>query len=274
MDAWESRADWLGVADEWRRRDAAALAVATEPLSGNCDLCGPGRNFAGLAAPVLRESLLCGGCHTNARQRAAAAVLLDALPQPARARVYCTEQASAFYLGLRRRLGRLHGSEYAIGAAQRLRLSAWLWRHRVPELVVRQDVTALTFDTASLDGIASLDVLEHVPDFRAALREFARVLRPGGVLALTVPFYENASASEQIAWPDSGGGIRYQGAPEYHGDPLSGGVLCFHHFGWDLLDALREAGFADAVACRVQDPARGLPQGQWVLRARHVAASA
>ena len=59
-----------------------------------------------------------------------------------------------------------------------------------------------------------------------------------------------------------------QQPPEYHGDPLGGGVLCFHHFGWDLLDAMRECGFAEAEALRVRDPERGLPEAQWVLRAR------
>ena len=55
--------------------------------------------------------------------------------------------------------------------------------------------------------------------------------------------------------------------PEYHGDPISGGVLCFHHFGWALLDDVREAGFADVAAYRVQDPAHALPHPHWVLRA-------
>ena len=35
----------------------------------------------------------------------------------------------------------------------------------------------------------SLDTLEHVQDYRQALREFQRVLEPGGVLLLHVPAY-------------------------------------------------------------------------------------
>jgi SAM-dependent methyltransferase len=265
-NTWSSQADWLLEASEWHRRDAAAAAV--EPLCGICDICGVERTFSGLVGPALRESLLCQTCGNNSRQRAAAAVLLAALSQPQHAHVYCTEQASAFYLGLRRRLGHLRGSEYVSGIYQRLRLSAWLlWRHRIPEMVHHQDVMALNFADACLDGIVSLDVLEHVHDYRLALREFARVLRPGGVLVLTVPFYENLAESDQIAWLDAGGAVQHQGIPEYHGDPLSGGVLCFHHFGWDLLVAMRQAGFAEASACRIQDSTRGLPQGQWVLRA-------
>lgn len=64
----------------------------------------------------------------------------------------------------------------------------------------REDVTRpLRLAGGSLDGVVSLDVLEHVPDYRAALREFSRVLKPGGVLVLTVPFHEGNAGSEQIA---------------------------------------------------------------------------
>jgi SAM-dependent methyltransferase len=37
--------------------------------------------------------------------------------------------------------------------------------------------------------VFSSQVLEHVPDDRGVLRECARVLRPGGQLVLSVPFY-------------------------------------------------------------------------------------
>src|SRR5262249_52435989 len=39
----------------------------------------------------------------------------------------------------------------------------------------------------SFDAIVCLDVLEHVPDERALLAEVHRLLRPGGMLLLSVP---------------------------------------------------------------------------------------
>ncbi len=48
---------------------------------------------------------------------------------------------------------------------------------------------AMPFHSASLDAIICSEVLEHVPDFGNALKEFARTLRPGGHLVLTVPFF-------------------------------------------------------------------------------------
>ena len=45
------------------------------------------------------------------------------------------------------------------------------------------------------------------------------------------------------------GGLVHLLPPEYHGDPINPeGCLCFYHFGWDILDDLREVGFSDAKA--------------------------
>ena len=53
--------------------------------------------------------------------------------------------------------------------------------------VLPADVTALPFAGGSFDAVVAGEVLEHVRDDRAALVEVARVLRPAGVLALSVP---------------------------------------------------------------------------------------
>ncbi|MEN6304801.1 MAG: methyltransferase domain-containing protein [Armatimonadia bacterium] len=49
------------------------------------------------------------------------------------------------------------------------------------------DVTSLPYDPDTFGVVVSCDVLEHVPDDRAAVAEMVRVLRPGGHLVLTVP---------------------------------------------------------------------------------------
>lgn len=60
-------------------------------------------------------------------------------------------------------------------------------RTRVSGNVRRADATSLPFPAASFDALVLAEVLEHVGDDRAALAEAARVLRPSGVLAVTVP---------------------------------------------------------------------------------------
>jgi SAM-dependent methyltransferase len=54
-----------------------------------------------------------------------------------------------------------------------------------------QQVTGLPlpFPDDSFDLITALDVLEHIEDDRAMLRELHRILRPGGLFLLSVPAY-------------------------------------------------------------------------------------
>jgi SAM-dependent methyltransferase len=61
---------------------------------------------------------------------------------------------------------------------------------------VRGDALALPFPDGSFDKIIAAEVLEHIPDDMAAMGELARVLRPGGRLAVTVP----AWLPERICW--------------------------------------------------------------------------
>jgi SAM-dependent methyltransferase len=84
--------------------------------------------------------------------------------------------------------------------------------------VVRGDLRALPVPGASVDRVIAAEVLEHIPDDAAALAEIARVLRPGGRVAVTVPRY----GPERICWAlsdayhaNEGGHVRI-----YRGDVL------------------------------------------------------
>ena len=53
--------------------------------------------------------------------------------------------------------------------------------------LVRGDLLHLPYEDAFFDKVLLSEVLEHLPDDRQGLAEIRRVLRPGGILALTVP---------------------------------------------------------------------------------------
>lgn len=55
-------------------------------------------------------------------------------------------------------------------------------------LDIVSDITAIPVPDATFDAVMCTEVLEHVPDPVAALKELNRVLKPGGYLLITAPF--------------------------------------------------------------------------------------
>ena len=65
--------------------------------------------------------------------------------------------------------------------------------------LVQGDGAKLPFATASVDAVIGLDIFEHIEDDAAALREAMRVLRPGGVLVLSVPAFQALWGPHDVA---------------------------------------------------------------------------
>jgi SAM-dependent methyltransferase len=63
-------------------------------------------------------------------------------------------------------------------------------------VTVHGDALAMPFPDACFDRVVAAEVLEHIPDDATAVAEIARVLRPGGVAAVTVPRW----GPEKICW--------------------------------------------------------------------------
>jgi SAM-dependent methyltransferase len=64
--------------------------------------------------------------------------------------------------------------------------------------LARADACRLPFADGSFDVVLAADVIEHLDDDRQALEEFARVLRPGGHLILTVPAFPSLWGPQDI----------------------------------------------------------------------------
>ena len=86
--------------------------------------------------------------------------------------------------------------------------------HELPEgaagHAVNGNALSLPFGDGTFDRIIASEVMEHIPDDAGAAAELARVLRPGGVIAVTVPTW----LPEQICWALS---------EEYHAPFVEGG---------------------------------------------------
>ncbi|HTU69709.1 MAG TPA: methyltransferase domain-containing protein [Candidatus Baltobacteraceae bacterium] len=191
--------------------------------------------------PNWREQLTCESCKLPNRARALLDFIDTVLLAPSTAAIYVTEETTPLFRALAGRYPQVVGSEFlrdGTAPGERNRRG-----------IVHQDLTALSFGDETFDVICSADVLEHVADYKAALAECFRCLRQGGRLVISVPFLLSSSATLVRATVEDDGTIVHHLPAEYHGDPLDKqGILCYYHFGWDLLDALSAAGFRDRSA--------------------------
>jgi len=193
-----------------------------------------------IQGPNYRESLVANGL--LCRNRAVLVVLeelygsLEALAQQ---EIYLVEALTGFALWMRRHLGeeRLICSEFLEDAEQQF------------SDIPHQDLCALTFNDASFDLVLCNELFEHVRDLELALREIARVLRPGGRLLATCPlaFGQHASIVKAVH-NASTGEAEMSDEPDYHGDPVrpNQGSLVYRVPGWDILEDLQAAGFGEA----------------------------
>lgn len=109
--------------------------------------------------------------------------VLDRLRLPARARILDAGCGSGRNMVELARHGTVTGVELS-------QTSVALARERAVGEVIEGSVLEIPFESASFDLAVSLDVIEHLEDDLAALRELRRVVAPGGALLITVPAYQ------------------------------------------------------------------------------------
>jgi len=217
-------------------------------VDGLCYPCSARRTFRvdylharDPTVPNWREHLRCVRCGMSNRQRAACQIFeQECAPEPNH-RIYLTERRTRLYRHVRKKFRFATGSEF---------LDDRQWLQRVRSLGIRnENLTSLSFPDSSFHAVLSFEVLEHVAAFQVAIAEVFRVLRPGGTFLFSTPFDPASQMTAVRARVEADGSITHVLEPEYHGDPLAGaGILCFQHFGWDLLECLRDTGFSDVHA--------------------------
>jgi len=199
----------------------------------------------GKKVPNWRERLVCESCGLSNRLRASIhlfELLFAVNPDSA---IFITEQLTPMYRYLKQHYRNTIGSEY---------LSS-----EVPSGMIRsdglrnEDLTALSFESGTMDIILSFDCFEHIHNYQAAFMECYRVLKPGGSVLFSVPFGLNLEKNLIRALMCNDGSIEYLLPQEYHGNPVdpSAGSLCFQHFGWEMLQQLKSAGFSEAYSLLV-----------------------
>lgn len=194
--------------------------------------------------PNYRERAVCSECGLNNRQRYVSNYLkslikdFDNIEEKT---IYCYEQVTSFYeyvKSLNKNYNfNLIGSEY-------------LGYDKKPGEVINglrhEDALNLSFQDESIDIIVSNDVYEHVPDIEKAMQEAYRVLKKGGKLIFSIPFYASENKTKKRAELRNGE-IQHIMPNQYHGNPVSEeGSLVFYDFGWDLMDICKRVGFNDS----------------------------
>jgi predicted SAM-dependent methyltransferase len=101
-----------------------------------------------------------------------------------------------------------------------------------PAAMVKMDITEIGYPVNSFDVVYCSHVLEHVPDDRKAMREFHRVLKPGGWAMLLVPIVAGET-QEDMSITDPAERARVYGQADH-----------VRNYGADFIDRLEEAGFA------------------------------
>ena len=215
----------------------------------------------GKRIPNWRERLVCHRCKLPNRIRAIIDFMEQVLAPDRLDTIYVTEQTTPFYRFLKQRYPNTIGSELIHdGTAQGE--SNWLG-------VRNADLTDLSLHDSSVNVICTTDVLEHVPDYAKAIAECLRVLRSGGALIISLPFVLQSHETLVRALVNADGSVEHLLTPEYRGDAQNPqGVLCYYHFGWDLLDSLRRARFSDSALYFYWSSRRGyLGVPQFLIRA-------
>jgi SAM-dependent methyltransferase len=173
---------------------------------GFCTICEKRTVFVE-TSPVLRADYLCVRCDSVPRWRALMQVLNTRFPDWKRMQIHECGMGGPATRRLRRDGVGYTGSRFIEGVAPGTEIKDGTC----------QDIESLTFPDNSFDIFITQDVLEHVLRPDRAMREIARVLKPGGSHVYTVPVLRGRQTVVRVVPTESG--ADHLLPDEYHGEP-------------------------------------------------------
>jgi SAM-dependent methyltransferase len=243
--------------ETWLWHEEIGNKECSVAISGVCDLCVCRNVYTAITKPVSDNQFEHRAewwhgfncrCGMSASDRTVFRALLDG--GAVTDAIYHVGHHSPMAAWLRKRCSKLTTSQYEAGRAA----------GETEGGIRYESLFNLSFPDATFDCVIAMEILEHLSDYRCALKEMRRVLRPGGRLLMTFPWlgkehYEHLTRAEER--PD--GSVFHIHTPQYHGDPAKPGVgiLSYRDFGWKILDELRDVGFSHASANYVFGPLHG-----------------
>ncbi len=168
---------------------------------------------------IPRPNALCPYCHSYERTRLLWLYLKDKLPNGNILHV-APEPALFRILSKKNNLKYIAIDKFEPG-------------YRYPKGTLYGDITCLNYSDSYFDLVICIHVLEHVSDDRKAIREFYRVLKPGGwgIIGVPVDLELEATAEDpSITAPE----LRIK---------LYGQADHVRMYGMDIVDRLRDVGF-------------------------------
>lgn len=167
-----------------------------------------------------QQGLTCTRCKVNLRAMTLASAIMAHFGYGGLFRDFCAGPLAAMDV-------------LEINEANQLTKDLWSSPRHLLAKYPQVDMRAMPYADAAFDLVIHSDTLEHVPDPVAALRECRRVLRPGGVLAYTVPIIVGRRSRSRAGLKDS-----FHGS----GEPDN---LVVTEYGADAWCEAMEAGFRE-----------------------------
>ncbi len=151
----------------------AALFLRGDQVT--CPICArSSRKFLPYGRINPRQNALCPNCLSLERHRLIWLYLREKTD-------FFNRQQSVLHIAPEacfiRRFEKIHGQKYITADLES------------PLAKIKMDIHRMPFDDNSFDSVLCNHVLEHVNDDIAAMKEIARVLKPGGFAILQVPFF-------------------------------------------------------------------------------------